>query len=369
MKQKQETTNILENLVTIAIFLVIVQTILEDVANISMWDWNIRKILLISGFVFDLFFTVEFFTRMFSAIARGKGMQYLTAEKGWIDFLASVPLLTLNSGPAMLSLLYGTSVMSSIAGKLKILKVIKIIRIARILRLLRTLKLVKQLKNIQSVMAQHHISRITTLVVSSLLFVMLVFSMLPVLVGIDGPEEEYTQRAISAGSLILENKQSLPEKTLIEFAASREEILMIKENDKPLYTKYPLDIIKKAIGPGDYAYIADKDMHIYFDMRQINVQSSSTSLIMMSSVILTVFFLLFIYAPHFAITVTDPIYVMQKGITDSGYKLAVKIYPRYAEHEVFKLAQAYNEEILPRKIEENTETEMDLSLSDIEDLL
>lgn len=369
MKEIKEKTSILENIVTLAIFLVIIQTILEDISNIALWDWNIRRALLISGFIFDLFFTIEFFTRMFSSIAEGRGTQYLLKEKGWIDFLASVPLLALNSGPAMLSLLYGTSVISGIAGKLKILKVIKIIRIARILRLLRTLKLVKQLKNIQSTMAQHHISRITTLVISSLLIVMIGFSMLPAIFNIDGADEEYTNRAISAGNIILETKNTVSGQDLVKLAASREEILMIKEKGKTIYTKETLNKIKSALGPGDYAYIKDKDTEIYFDMRPINKASSQTSLMMMSSVILTIFLLLFVYAPHFAITITDPIYVMQKGLTDPGYKLAVKIYPRYKDHEIFKLAEAYNQEILPRKIEENTETELDLKISDIEDLL
>ena len=36
-----------------------------------------------------------------------KGRYYFLEEKGWIDFLASVPLLVLNSGPAFFAVLTG----------------------------------------------------------------------------------------------------------------------------------------------------------------------------------------------------------------------------------------------------------------------
>ncbi|MFW6360879.1 MAG: ion transporter, partial [Spirochaetota bacterium] len=52
--------NFFESLVVFAIVLVLVQTFLEDLALLVGWSWNVRKILIITGFGFDLFFTIEF---------------------------------------------------------------------------------------------------------------------------------------------------------------------------------------------------------------------------------------------------------------------------------------------------------------------
>ena len=59
------------------------------------------------------------------------------------------------------------------AGILNVLKVVKAVRIARILRLLRVLKIFKQIKNAESVMAQRHVSKITTMAVSIFVGVLL----------------------------------------------------------------------------------------------------------------------------------------------------------------------------------------------------
>ena len=67
-------------------------------------------------------------------------------RRGWVDLAASVPLILLNSGPAVLALAAGGVSVLGLGGILNVLKVIKAIRIARILRLLRVLKIFKQIK-------------------------------------------------------------------------------------------------------------------------------------------------------------------------------------------------------------------------------
>jgi hypothetical protein len=46
-------------------------------------------------------------------------------------------------------------------------------------------------------------------------------------------------------------------------------------------------------------------------------------------------------------TVSDPIYVMRKGMEENGYNLEVKEDPRFPEDDIFALARAYNETFLP----------------------
>lgn len=61
------------------------------------------------GLGFDVFFTMEFLTRFYLALSNGRGSQYFFRERGWVDFLASIPLLLLNSLPHVLALLAGTA--------------------------------------------------------------------------------------------------------------------------------------------------------------------------------------------------------------------------------------------------------------------
>ena len=37
---------------------------LEDLAVIMGWSWTVRRVLLFTGFGFDIFFSIEFLTRL-----------------------------------------------------------------------------------------------------------------------------------------------------------------------------------------------------------------------------------------------------------------------------------------------------------------
>ena len=89
------------------IILVIIQTFIEDLALLLNWEVSVRTVLIITGFIFDLIFTIEFLVRLYWALAERRVSRYLFEERGWIDFLASIPLLMFNSGPALLSLYTG----------------------------------------------------------------------------------------------------------------------------------------------------------------------------------------------------------------------------------------------------------------------
>ena len=150
-----------ENTVIVAILLVLVQTFLEDLAATAGWPWPVRRVLIYTGFCFDVFFTVEFLARFYVALWHRRAGEYVFHERGWIDFAASIPLLMLSSGPQVAALVLGQSAVVGAAGILNVLKVVKAVRIARVLRLLRVLKIFRQIKYADSRMAQRHIAAIT----------------------------------------------------------------------------------------------------------------------------------------------------------------------------------------------------------------
>ena len=120
---------IFEISVIVAILLVLIQTFLEDFAVVVGWNINVRNSLSVSGFLFDLFFTIEFLSRLYYAIINNRVKKYLFQERGWIDFLASIPLLMFNSGPTVLALLSQGTIFAGLGGILNVSKVIKAIRI------------------------------------------------------------------------------------------------------------------------------------------------------------------------------------------------------------------------------------------------
>lgn len=365
MDSKTTRRGFFEGLVTVAILLVLVQTVLEDLAVLLMWEWRWRKALLLAGFGFDVFFTLEFLVRSMAAASEGRFARYLSKERGWIDFLASVPLLVFNSGPEVLSLLYGGAAFVGMAGKLKLLKVVKIIRMARILRLLRGLKLVKQIAYIDSPMIQHHISRIAALVVTAELMVLFVYSLLPVFFPLEGVEERYTAGVVRTGRVFTEMGDTLTRDQIITLAAAHEEVLVLRTGGQSVYSRYDTSFYDRMFGPQDYAYYREGALEIFFDMRPVHVESARLSLLALSTVLVCLFLLLFVYAPHFALTVTDPLRVVERGLSEPDYELAARVYPEYGDHEVFRVARLYNEELLPRKLSESGWS----SVEGIEDLL
>jgi hypothetical protein len=86
---------------------------------------------------------------------------------------------------------------------------------------------------------------------------------------------------------------------------------------------------------------------------------------------LTLIFLL-VYSPHFALTVTDPIHVMRRGMDEASYNLEVKTDGVYGGDDIYKLARSYNEIFLPIKNRAQTSEDSggsDLSLDDVKDIL
>lgn len=370
----KKITDILEGLVIFVIILVLLQTFLEDLSVLLSWTWPARRVLLITGFFFDLFFTVEFFSRTYSALSRGALKNYLGQGLGWIDFLASVPLLILSSGPGMVMVLSGSGILFSAGGVLNILKIVKTVRIARILRLLRVLKIFKQIKNVNSIMAQRHLMKITATSVSTLVLTLFFFNLFAGTVGmpqagtiLDG---QYRGTTESFTSL---RQDGGPSRAAAAVARQQPDLLVIKEGETTLYSRYDNDYYNRYFGPGEYAYLEEEGLGFFFDLRRVQALESRNNLMYFVLILILTAVLLLFYSPHFALTVSDPIHVMNRGMEEKDYNFEVKIDPRFRQDGVFRLAQNYNQVFLPMKDLQNRDAEttaedLQLKMDDIKDL-
>lgn len=357
----------LENLVMIAIALVILFTFVEDLASYLMWGWNVRKILLFIGFGFDLFFTIEFLARYIASIVRGDTGEYIVHRRGWVDFVASVPLLLFNSGPSVYFLLSGAAFAGG-AGVLNILKVIKAVRVARILRMLRVLKIFRSIKSVDSLMTQRHLTRIVSTVVVSVIAVMFAGSLLLSENLLASPA-----MSVSAGSSkrladFIDISSSAGGDGWKALAATHPEILIIKYDGRTAYSRYTDDQYSRNFGPGDFQYVSSGKAELFTDLRFDNAEEALPGMILLLTIVITVLVLMLFYSPHFAMTISDPVFVMLKGMREKNYNLEVDIPRRYEKDDIFRLASEYNDRYLTLKARENEEKDEGESVLKMEDL-
>ena len=367
---RERTRSILESVVITAIILVLIQTFLEDFGVLVGWVWTTRRVLVITGFAFDLFFTIEFLARLYTAVFNGRGGTYFTQERGWIDFLASVPLLLLSSGPGLLSLITGGSFALAFGGMLNVLKVIKAIRIARVLRLLRVLKIFKQIKYTDSVMAQRHIAKITSLVVSIFVFTLFLLTVGSSLIGLPDADRAYSEKNIQEAEILAMSAgvgQEITGSAIADYTERDPDLLLIKSNGQTIFSRYDNDFYERNFGPSDYQYVEVGSHQFFFDLRELLALQSKEGIIYFIVIVVMVIFVLLYYSPHFAITVTDPILVMKKGMDDPGYNLEVKVSGKFQKDDVYQLAESYNRVFLPMKDRSRDSEEASSSVLDISD--
>ena len=373
----------LENITILMILLVLIQTFCEDLFLYLCYPIDIVNKIKLSAFIFDLYFTLEFFIRFISALIKKKGIDYFFYKNGWIDFLASIPLLLLISGPELLFQLFAINIFSvSFLSKARMLKIIKAIRVARILRLIRVLKIFGKIKNIKSVMAQRHISKISTIVVTSIIFCFMIISILQEINILPSRFTEQLDKEEKIDNLFLKIYRLNDEKTQTNFysytANEFSNIIAIRINNKTKYQSKNInheyykyykkinnsDFIKTNIikSPPDTISITYWRLELY----------KSEALSNMINFILIIFVLLsiiIIYSRHFALTISDPIYVMRMGFEIKNYTYAVKILKHYTDDDLFLLANDYNTRWLPAKIRKLSEMNVSTTKLSIDDVL
>ncbi len=343
--------NALETLVVAVILLVLVQNFLEDFSVVAGWQAGERRTVELAGFFFDLFFTVEFLVRLYYALMNRRAAAYITRERGWIDFLASVPLLMFSSGPYAAAVLTGGTTALGMGGLLNLLKVIKAIRIARILRFLRVIKLFRRIKNVSSPMAQRHVASITAISISVLVLALLGFTVLTSSLEVPGLDTAFDERQERIAALLAERTERPGE--LVSSLETLEEtdrsLLVVRYRGRTLFSRYENDYYRRHFALGDYGYRSRGELELFFDVRPAVQNQSRQGLLFFAIVVLIVLAYLVAYGPHFALTVSDPIHVMKRGLGEPDYNLEVKIPPAYSQDDVYQLASLYNESFLPMK--------------------
>jgi len=349
-----------ESLVVVVIIIALVHTFLEDFSILAGWTVPARRWIIWAGLAIDLIFTVEFFTRLYLAIVQGRAFDYFFRERGWIDFVASIPLLLLNSLPSVLALLAGAGLVSGMGSFLNVLKVIKAVRIARILRLLRVVKLFRRIRYARSVLAQRHIATITTIGVTVLVAWVLIANFmggLGILPGLDKPflssQADHARYLAESGA----GTAQVPARARALAAFDPTLLVVRPTGGQTSWTRFDDSYYATHFLPGDYEYFRLNGVEAFFDGRPVAKAAAREGIVFFVAILLVVLAYILLYSPRFALDITDPVHVMKRGMEESGYNLEVKIPDRRAQEDVFELAGLYNRMFLPMKDRESASQE------------
>jgi hypothetical protein len=85
-------------------------------------------------------------------------------------------------------------------------------------------------------------------------------------------------------------------------------------------------------------------------VEDINRKSALYNIRVFSIIIALVAGFMIFYTRHFVQTVTDVLFVVNRGFQERSYTLQVRIPKQYEEHEIFELARFYNDRYLPAKL-------------------
>lgn len=364
-------SNFWENFIFYTIILVIFQIFFEDFTKYRLTPLFYRKLLLFTGLIFDLIFTIEFFVRSYLAYKNKKLFLYWFYQRGWVDFLSSIPLLLFNSLPSIILFFKSAQSFKSGIGILNILKIVKAIRITRILRLIRIMKIFGKIHNTESVMANRHISVISTTVTFTIIIVMLCY------LFIFG---NIFDRAINERNLEFKNlleavmeinrDLDVPLKSIsFKLFYASPNILRAYYEDLIIISKVNDEIFRKYYGFEDYIIVKKYNFALYVSIVDINKSMAFLNLLIFFIINFVIFSIMTIYSRYFVQNISDIIHIIYRGLTEKDYKLEVRIREEFKDDEIFKLASYYNDVYLSEKIrreqEEREKKYTPLTLDDI----
>jgi len=274
----------------------------------------------------------------------------------------------------VLSYWSGSATIIGFGAILNVLKVVKAIRIARILRLLRVLKIFARIRHTESAMAQRHVAKISTIAVTVVVVTILAITVGFSLMSVPSLETAYQAQTVRVLDRIEEMAPKGDEGAaqLAALADVEPALLMVQRDGRTLYSRYGNDFYDAEYGPTDYGYGERGSLRVFFNLVPLNQEQSRNNLLYFAIIVLLVLAFMFYYSPHFALTVSDPIHIMRRGLSEKGYNLEIKIPSLYKDDEVYRLGQLFNEVYLPLKDRTSSADEaevLDLKLDDIKDIL
>ena len=351
--KKLNIKKIFEAFIITAIFLVIIQTFLDEYSRYAHWSVKSRNILLVSGFCFDLIFSIEFTIRSIYNGKRGRFFSYIKNERGWVDFISSFPLLLLDSGPSLFFLLtVDAHSGAGVIGAMNVLKVVKAVRITRILRLIRIIKIFGKIHNAESKMAQHHTATITTTAVFTVVSVLIFFN-----ITFGSSSIHFSKERSEEYTNLIDGLKRISDMSGAGFRETSESLLLSDRNIlKIIYSNGSVteriagSEFKKYYDEEDYISVTGKACTLLVSTVDIHKEIALEHIQNFLVIVSIVLSFMILYTKHFVQNISDVVHILNLGFRKKDYNLLVKIPAKFADHEIFRVAKFYNDAYLPSKM-------------------
>ena len=260
-----------------AVILVVIHTAVEELAIVMRLSWEQRMLLLAVGLGLDILFTLDFVVRSYFALLHRRMGRYFFRERGWMDFLASIPLLVLTSGPAFLAAAAGTATVAGLGGVARVIEITKAIRTGRVLRLMRLHKL-SPLPREQEGSAASRAG--APAAIAALAVVALIAGLLPIWFETGSLEERVEQRYATIARYVDEGNLTQPggRDMLASLVAIESDLLIVQDGERRVYSRHSAEYYQRQLGPHDYLYLESGEVGVYFDIRGIHAAAAHANL-------------------------------------------------------------------------------------------
>jgi hypothetical protein len=341
----------LESLLFVLIILVIFETYGEDLAVYLNLSVAMRRYLLMAGFFFDVVFSVEFIARLIMSGKRGKMGRYIAREGGIIDFLASLPLLILSSGPLFFMTYLSDSngiimpIVSSLSlgtmGTVRFLKIIKTIRIIRVFRFIRAVKLFGKVKT-RYAMTPRYIGAPVLIVTAVSVAALIGFTYLE--------DERIIQPRAEEVRGIVESYLALEESGELHlFFRGCPSLLFIEEDGEILFQNITPEEFQSSYFNDDYYVVETAGHVVYLDRKDVLKTHALVNMLVFDIIIASIILMTTIYRRFFNRHIASATNVMYRGFKTTDYSTPVRIQNNRKEFEIYQLADQYNKKWLPIK--------------------
>jgi len=359
---------VFESFITFFIILVTISTIVEEFFSLFLSKYIDYFIYI--NFIFDFVFTLEFFIRVFISRKESGFLNYFTSGFGWIDFVASVPLLILSSGPLLYSYVFGDFDLKSFSflSFINIIKIAKIVRVTRILRLLRFLKILKNIEFINSRIAQRHINYLVSLSITIVIVSVLVLNFLGINISSfagNDIRDKYSMVLSSALDISIKTSKDFS-KVAVDILSKDSDIIEVYfKNDKILSKNFELNF-------NHISYIEDfyfNNMKVYYINTPLIKLEAIFTLIIVFVVLFLSIGIVVVYSKKFALEISDPIIIVSNGLNKPDFFLKIREDYKH-DDEVRELIDGYNSVWLTTKVKYTSEIyegkmiDLDIELDD-----
>ncbi|MDD5067254.1 MAG: hypothetical protein PHF84_09425 [bacterium] len=328
----------------------VIQTFLDDYSQYVHSPVFWRNLFLFTNLFIDLIFSLEFILKTASAIKNKQGKSYFLSPAAGINFLASLALLFLNSGPSVLLLLTGKLTLA--AGWL--------MRFTHILKLSRILKLIEVFPLSRARMTRKHVRIIlhSTALVLLLFFIFTSFLRVQEIKGLITQRSRHYERTLYS----IENMHmtmDIPLQTLLFKILSNDNyVLKLTYADFLVFSSLPPGKTAQTVFYNDSFILARAEYKLSLSLMDINQMEANHHLQYFMIMLILVLVILLNYSRYFDRNVSQVLAIVTRGIREKEDMSMVRTEILTGQDEMADLARTYNEHFLPAKQRQGSAEEL-----------